>query len=342
MPGNKNMYFAGGDTHDAWLASVQEEVLEPDLPIVDAHHHLWMREPPPYLLREYLADIDSGHNVVATVFAECHSMYRASGPEAMRPVGESEFTAGIAAMCESGAFGNTRVCSATTGSVDMMLGAGVRPVLEAHVAAAGGRFRGVRVSAPFHGDLFTHVDGPDYLTRTPVREAIGVLNDMGLSLDVWVYHPQLAQIVDLARDFPDLTIILNHYGVPILGGEFRGKEDVVFADWSRDMSVIGAHDNVYIKLGAMVFRSADRSDPDKPPSSDDIVRAWRRWTDHAIQAFTPARAMFESNFPVHKRYMSFQVLYNAFKKMAQAYSDDERRDLFAGAAIRAYRMEIEH
>ena len=341
MAGNHNMFFAGGGEHDAWLALREEEILDPDLPIVDAHHHLWLREPPPYLLREYVADITTGHNVVASVFAECHSMYRASGPEAFRPVGETEFTTGIAAMADSGVFGSARICRATTGAVDCSMGGDVRPVLEAHVAAGRGRFRGVRVSAPYHGDLHTTVDGPDYLGYPAVREAIGVLDDMGLSLDVWVYHTQLDQVVDLAKSFPNLTIILNHYGAPILGAEFKGREDEVFTDWQASMNAIGKCENVYIKLGAMVLRSSDRSDPDLPPSSDDVVRAWGRWTDHAIQAFTPARAFFESNFPVHKRYVSFAVLYNAFKKMAAGYSQTEREDLFAGSAMRAYRFDLQ-
>lgn len=335
------MYFAGGEDHAAWLDLHKEEILDPDLPIIDAHHHLWLREPPAYLLPEYLDDIYSGHNVVASVFAECHSMYRSSGPEALRPVGETEFTTGVGAMSDSGVFGPARVCRATTGAVDMMLGAEVEPVLEAHLAAGGGRFRGVRVSAPYYGDLYTHVDGPDYLTYAPVRQAIGVLARMRLSLDVWVYHTQLAQVVDLARAFPDLTIILNHYGAPILGGPFKGKEDEVFNAWAAAMSEISQYENVFIKLGAMVIRKSDRTNAELPPSSDDIVRAWGRWTDHAIAAFTPARGMFESNFPVHKRYVSFAVLYNAFKKMAQAYSRDERHDLFAGAAKRAYRIELD-
>ena len=340
MSGNKQMYFAADDDHAAWLDQVREDILDADLPIIDAHHHLWQREPPPYLFHEFLADVSTGHNVVASVYAECHSMYRATGPEEMKPVGETEFTTGVAAMSDSGTFGPARICRATTGSVDAMLGAGVRPVLEAHVAAGGGRFRGVRISAPFHGDLYTHVDGPDYLSRAPVREAIGVLDAMGLSLDVWVYHPQLTQVSELARAFPGLTIILNHYGAPILGGEFRNRQDEVFADWQRDITALGAHPNVFIKLGAMVLRASDRSDPDLPPTSDDIARAWGRWTDAAIEAFSPARAMFESNFPVHKRYCSYPVLWNAFKKMSAACSRDERRALFAGSAQRAYRIEL--
>ena len=81
-----------------WLAQWQEEIIEPDLPIVDPHHHLWLRGGHRYLLDELLADIDTGHNVVATVFLECHSMYRKAGPPELRSLGETEFVAGIAAM----------------------------------------------------------------------------------------------------------------------------------------------------------------------------------------------------------------------------------------------------
>ena len=138
---------------EAWLATAAPEpIIEPELPIVDPHHHLWLRGGHRYLLDELLADIDTGHNVVATVFLECHSMYRADGPPELRSLGETEFVAGIAAMSESGNYGNTSVAAGIVGNVDLTLGDRAEPVLLAHIRAGGGRFRGVRHSAGYDAD----------------------------------------------------------------------------------------------------------------------------------------------------------------------------------------------
>ena len=338
MASADHFYFTNSSDHDAWLDSRREDILEPELPIIDAHHHLWMRQPPPYLFREYLADVASGHNVVASVFAECHSMYRRTGPEAFRPVGESEFVAGIAAMSESGLFGPAQICKVMFGAADLTLGSEVEQVLEAHEVASGGRFRGVRAEAAWHPGVASPMDRPGYLKEPAVRQAIDCLMRRGHSLDIWVFHPQLQEVIELARDFPGLTIILNHFGVPILGGPFKGKADEVFADWRRDIEAMGELENVYFKLGALPMRKVDRSDPDLPPSSDDIASAWQRWTEVAISSFSPSRCMFESNFPVDKRHYSYPVLWNACKKLAAPYSEDEKRELMAGAAQRAYRI----
>src|SRR5580704_8703601 len=128
-----------------WLARRQEAILEPELPIVDPHHHLVERpETGRYLLAELLADTNSGHNIVATVYLEWLSMYRADGPAEMRPVGEVEFANGVAAMAASGTYGKTKVCAGIVGHADLALGAGVAKVLEAMIASGGGRFRGIR------------------------------------------------------------------------------------------------------------------------------------------------------------------------------------------------------
>ena len=330
-------FFTDSSKHDAWLNQVVEDILEPGLPIIDAHHHLWLRNPPPYLALEYYEDISTGHNVVASVFAQCHSMYRQDGPEDFKPVGESEFISGVAAMSDSGAFGDMQICKAMFGAVDLRLGDGIKPVLEAHEIASGGRFRGVRAAANHYPGFHSSVDDPHYLQQSSVRSAIACLAGFGHSLDCWVYHTQLNQVADLARAFPDLTIILNHFGVPILGGPFRGKTDQVFNDWRTGIAKVARHPNVVLKLGALPIRREKR---DLPPTSDEVVASWRSWTEVAIDSFAPDRCMFESNFPVDKRYCSYPVLLNAFKKLANSYSSAEKADLFVGTAQRAYRIQL--
>ena len=330
-------FFSESGKHNAWLDQVVEDILEPDLPIIDAHHHLWLRNSSPYLAMEYFNDITTGHNVVASVFAQCHSMYRQEGPDELKPVGESEFVSGIAAMSDSGAFGGVQICKVMFGAIDLSLDDRVRPVLEAHEIASGGRFRGVRAAANHYPGFYSSVNDPNYLQQPAVRSAIACLADRGHTLDCWVYHTQLDQVVDLAMAFPGLTIILNHFGVPILGGPFRGKTDEVFKDWQTGIEKVARHQNVVFKLGALPIRRETR---DLPPTSDEIVASWRNWTEVAIENFSPGRCMFESNFPVDKRHCSYPILWNALKKLAAGCSRDEKADLFAGTAQRAYRIEL--
>lgn len=326
---------------DDWLAKLEEPILEPDIPIVDPHHHLWLRGSYTYLMPELAADLGSGHNIAATVFAECHSMYRQDGPEAERSLGETEFVTGQAAMRASGGFGSGRACAVMFGNVDMTLGAAVEPLLEKHIAASGGRFRGVRYSTGWdaHEKIRNVAPEAGMLVADRVKDAAAVLSRMELELDSWVYHPQLDEVAALADALPDLTIVLNHVGSPILGGPYRGKRDEVFADWCARIRRVGARENVFVKLGALPIRMPDfAGDRTLPPDSGEVAVAWRPWIETCIEAFTPARSMFESNFPVQKRWCSFQVCWNAFKRIAAGASESEKGDLFAGAAARAYRV----
>ncbi|MDA7774820.1 amidohydrolase family protein [Pseudomonadales bacterium] len=327
---------------DIWLATLQEEVLEPTLPIIDPHHHLWVRSGYTYLMPELAADLESGHNIVATVFAECHSMYRKEGPKAERSLGETEFVRGQAAMSASGKFGRARACDVMFGNVDLTLGSAVEPILEQHIAASDGRFRGVRISSGWHADkkIGNVTEQPNLLIDPRVSEAAAVLSRMGLSLDCWLYHPQLDEVAQLADAHPGLTIILNHIGSPILGGPYRGKTDEVFKVWKAAITRVSNRNNVFIKLGAMPIRMPGfEGDRSLPPGSAEVAAAWRPWMETCIEAFGPARSMYESNFPVQKRWCSYQVCWNAFKRISASASASDKADLFAGAAARAYRLE---
>jgi L-fuconolactonase len=330
-----------GETLDAWLARRTEAIIEPALPIIDPHHHLWLRDGETYLMPELLADLASGHNITATVFAECHSMYRADGPAELRPVGETEFVTGVAAMSASGQFGRTRVCAAMFGGADLTLGARVQPVLEAHLRAGGGRFRGIRYSTGWDASekIRSIVPEPGMLRDSRVRAAIGCLDALGLSLDVWLYHTQLDEVAELAGAFPGMTIILNHVGSPILGGPYRDKRDTVFADWRAAIGRVARHENVVVKLGALPIRLPGGTfDRTEPPSSEEVAAAWRPYLETCITAFGPARGMFESNFPVQRRWCGYAVVWNAFKRIAAGASADEKTALFSGTAARAYRL----
>lgn len=341
---------AFGNIHpprEEWLASAEpEEILEPGLAIIDTHHHLWDRPGRHYLLPDLLADINTGHNITATVYAECGSMYRSSGPEPMRAVGEVEFAAGIAAQCESGQYGNTRIAAGITGFVDLTGGDAVQPVLEAMIEAGGGRFRGVRHAGNWHADPIignSHHGGDTgglYL-RDDYRRGLATLSALGLSLDAWVYFTQLNELTDLARAHPDASFIVNHICGPLGYGPYSGKTNEVFPLWKAGMTELATCPNVTMKLGGMMMRLAtyDYHNAARPISSQQLADLWRPWIEPTIDLFGAHRCTFESNFPVDKMGIGYAALWNAFKRIAGGCSADEKLDLFSATARRAYRLD---
>jgi predicted TIM-barrel fold metal-dependent hydrolase len=331
---------------DDWLARRSEPALEPDLPIVDPHHHLWDRPHWRYMLDDLRADTRQGHDIVATVFVQCRAFHRAGGPEAMRPVGETEFVAGVAAMSESGIYGPTRVCAGIVGHADLRLGEGVRPVLEAHVAAGGGRFRGIRHITAWDADASLMNPGyspPRYLLADPAfRAGFAELGKLGLTFDAWLYHPQIDDLTDLAAAFPDTGIVLDHVGGPIGIGAYAGRRDAVFADWSAAIRRLAQRPNVHVKLGGIGMRinGFDFHEHDDPPSSERLADAWRPYIETCIEAFGADRCMFESNFPVDKGSYGYGVFWNACKLLAKGASAAEKTALFNGTAARFYRLDL--
>ncbi|MBL8588282.1 MAG: amidohydrolase family protein [Methylobacteriaceae bacterium] len=328
-----------------WLAAHREDILEPDLPIIDPHHHLLDRaEHGTYLLPDLLADLASGHNVLATVYLEWLSMYRADGPVEMRPVGEVEFANGVAAMSASGAYGETKVCAAIVGHAELPLGAALGPVLDAMIAAGGGRFRGVRFIAcadPDQDQWGAKIRRPPGVLRdAKAREGFREVARRGLSFDTWLYHPQLGDVVDLARAFPDTPICVDHIGGPIGIARFQGKRAEVFADWSRSIRDLAACPNVHVKLGGMGMKifGFGFHDAERAPGSEELAAAWRPYVETCIEAFGVKRAMFESNFPVDKVSYGYGVYWNTCKRLAKGLSEAEKADLFHATAKRFYKL----
>jgi predicted TIM-barrel fold metal-dependent hydrolase len=328
-----------------WLDRRREQIIEPDFPIVDPHHHLVDRpETGRYLLADLLADTCSGHNITATVYLEWLSMYRAAGPTELRPVGEIEFANGVAAMAASGTYGKTQVCAGIVGYADLALGAAVEKVLEAMIEAGGGRFRGIRFISASHPDQAawgSPIIRPAGLLLDPrVREGFVRLVPLGLSFDSWMYHTQLGELVDLARAFPQTPIVLDHVGGAIGLGPYAGKRDEVFTAWSAKIRELATCRNVHIKLGGLGMRmfGFTHHTGELPPSSKELAAAWRPYIETCITAFGPERAMFESNFPVDKGSCGYVALWNAFKRIAAGYSAAEKAALFAGTATKFYRL----
>jgi predicted TIM-barrel fold metal-dependent hydrolase len=327
-----------------WLDKRREDILEPELPIIDPHHHLWDRPHNRYLFPELLGDVGSGHNIRATVFLECREMYRAEGPPELRSLGETEFVVGTAAMSASGKYGPTRCCAGIVGNVDLRIGDRARNVLERHVVASGGRFRGIRNGSTWHDDpalrVFNSGAPQGLLLDRAWREGFACLAPLDLSYDAWMFHTQIDELIDLARAFPETRIVLNHVGGVLGVGPYDGKRDEVFAAWSGRIRALAACRNVHVKLGglAMKLSGFDFAERDTPPSSTELAEAWRPYFDTCIAAFGPERSMFESNFPVDKGMCSYPVLWNAFKRLATHYSSDEKTAMFSGTALRFYRL----
>jgi len=326
-----------------WLARVEEPIVEPDLPIIDAHHHLWDAPGRRYLFDEYAADLATGHRITATVYVQCHSMYRAFGPEELRPVGETTFAAGMAAQSESGQYGTTRICAAIVGSLDPTLGERVDPVLEAHIRAGGGRFRGIRLRTSWDASEEVHkLPTPAGVLRDPrTQAAIARIGKAGLSLDIWCFHTQMEEVLATCRAHPDLPIIIDHIAGPIGIGPYRGRREEIFADWRKSIAELAKLPNTVMKIGGlgMRFTGFDFHEQADPPTSDQLVQVTAPYVDACIDAFGPSRCIFESNFPVDKAMFSYAVMWNAFKKIAARYSPQEKLDLLGGTAARVYRIE---
>jgi len=341
------MAYGGND----WLALTPEPALEPELPICDPHHHFWdfRNERVPYqryLLHELAADINSGHNVRSTVFIEARSMYRAAGPEELRPVGEVEFVQGLAAASASGLYGPARAAAAIVGHANLNLGDKVQPVLEALQAASPNRFRGIRHSVTW--DPHPEIENTaahrtqGQLLSDGFRAGARVLARMGLSFDAWMYFPQLPELADFARAVPDLTIILNHIGGLLRVGPYANNDDEVLGTWRKGIAAVAACPNVNVKLGGigMPRTGFDWAMRAKPIGSEELADSMAPLMSYCIEQFGPDRSMFESNFPVDKVSYSYNVMYNAFKRLSKGYSTAERAALFHDTATRIYQIKV--
>jgi len=332
---------------DAWLSQVEEEILEPERPIVDPHHHLWHDRGfmPEYLLKDLWADTGSGHNVTKTVFLECGAEYRRDGPGHLRAIGETEFVADQAAQSAKAGPGKAQI-AAIVAHADLQLGERVEEVLALHEESGRGLFRGIRHAGARDEDpdaLMIPGRAPEGLYQDRgFRSGLRRLGQLGYSYDTWHYHHQNRSFAELARALPDTTMVLDHFGTPLGVGRFAGRRAEIFEQWKKDVAEISQCKNVVAKLGGLAM-------PDNgfgwmgralPPSSDEFVEAQAPWYLHMIECFTPERCMFESNFPVDRLSISYHVLWNGLKKIVANFSEDEKDAMFRGTASRVYRLSV--
>jgi len=332
------------ENHD-WLELVKEEVLDPARPIIDPHHHLWQRSRgADYVLDDFWGDTDSGHNIVSSVFIECHTNYLKDGPEHLRPVGETQFVAEIAAQSRLGNPNQCRVAAIVAGANLCLEAPILEEVLDAHEQAGEGLFRGIRQAGAWQdgGDyLLIQGRGPkDLYENESFRQGVRLLGAKGLSYDTWHYHHQNQQFLQLAKSVPDTIIVLDHFGTPLGVGPYVGKRAEIFQTWKKDIAAIAECPNVYAKLGglAMPDNGFGWNLQDVPPSSDEFVAAQKDYYLHTLDCFGPDRCMFESNFPVDKYSLSYHVVWNGFKKMVAEFSEAEKDALFYKTAEKVYRL----
>lgn len=331
--------------NEDWLKRVAEPAIEADEPLVDPHHHLWEQGPTRaygYLDDDLLRDLATGHNIVATVHVQCRNRYRESGPEHLRPVGETEWLNGVAER-HARTPGAPRIAAGMVGYADLTLGEAVDEVLAAHLAAAPERFRGIRHMTSFNPHAPTNAaPRPGLLMEPAFRKGYARLPRFKLVYDAWLFHMQLHELVDLARAQPEVTVVINHFGGPLGTPPYSEEREAVLAQWQSALRELAALPNVFMKLGGTGMHlfgfGWDRQD--KPPTSDELVAKAGHFYRFAIDTFSPARCMFESNFPPDKESLSYGVMWNAFKKIAAAYSPSEKADLYRNTAARVYRLAL--
>jgi L-fuconolactonase len=331
----------------AWLAkAAPEPALGPDLPIVDPHVHFWHHHSGyHYFVEEFAKDIAAcGHHVEATVFLECGAMYRADGPDHLKWIGETEFAVGMAAIGASRKYTACRTAAGIVGYADLMLGDRTSETLEAHVAAANGRFRGVRQRAKWDADPVVRgavsVDNPGLLLEPSFGEGLDLLTSMGLSFDASIYHPQIPELTELARAHPDANLILIHTGSPLGYGGYAGRDDEVHATWLAAMKDLATCPNVTIKLGGllMCLGSFDFTTAPAPPTSEQLLALWQPYLEPCLELFGAARCMASSNFPVDKAGFGYGTVWNMYKRLVAGCSADEQAAILGGTAKRVYRV----
>ena len=338
-----------------WRDLVQEVAIDPRLPIIDAHHHVWDASPLPdieaYGPDAFLSEkAGSGHNIVATVSVDCRTNYRNTGPERLRILGETEYIERVANEATRRGGRYAGACAAIIPTANLLDGAAVGEMLDMHRELSG-RVRGIRLLTAFDESFPappTRTSGmlpertPGMIMRSDFREGFAELVKREMTYDAWVFQPQLDEVIDLARAFPTARIILNHLGGPIVGGRHGDDKQAAFADWKRRISAVAACDNIVLKVGGLNMKHAGVSaiGRERPRTSIENAALQRDYILTGVEAFGPARCMFFSNFPVDMRGISYTVLWNVFKLVTQGFSAHERADMFANVAARTYGIPL--
>jgi L-fuconolactonase len=335
-----------------WHAgAIEEEVIEPELPIIDPHHHTYddFGGAYQYPFDDLRNDLDSGHRIVGTVYVEGYSpSWYPNGPEHLRPVGEIKRIVDVTREPWQLQHGPCDLAAGIVGFIDLTLEEDkVDQVLQAYREASGGRVRGVRHRAVYDGGVVGRyiIDAPkQHILADPAfRRGFARLASYGLCFDSWLYHPQLDDLIGLAEEFPKTPIVVNHAGGLIGVEEYARDRSLQIALWKKSLHALAELPNVFLKIGALgmpVFGFGFEYG-NRPPTSRELEVAWKPLIDSCIEAFGPERCMLESDFPVDMQTCGYRQLWNAFKLATRSLAPAERANLFHKTACRAYDLQIE-
>lgn len=347
-PFRGNLYRSSADL-DAWLGTRVEAVVEPDLPLVDTHHHLWKDERGDYEIGALAADAH-GNNLVATVYVECGTGYEASVDysvsdatlvdDFLRPTAETDY---VRMAGEAAAADPIGGCRGIVGFANLLLGKRAAAVLEAQIDAGGGRFRGIRQASGWDaavGAAAYRNPPPGLLLDDRFLEGFSTLKPLGLTYDAWVFFTQIPDVTALADLYPDTTVILNHFGGLIGIGPYAPRQAEVFKLWRTYVRTLARRPNAILKMGGLgMIASGSLSHLDEyPPTSEELAVRWRPFIETAVEAFGPDRCMIGTNFPVDRQTSSYTSLWNTYKLCTRQYNAQERGDILAGTAKRIYRL----
>lgn len=311
------------------LESTKEEILEPNLPICDAHHHLWEYPGYVYSGKDLLEDIAS-NNVLSTVFVEAWDRIVRNGKLLKDPPAQTAFAVNEGEINP----GRTRIAAGIVGFVDLMRGESIAKEVESHIIAGKGRFRGIRYSI-----------NSDMASRQ-FAEGYSVINDNKLTLDAVVPSAeQLLNVAGLAKKFPDTPVIINHLGIDFhMSRHFNPNLSVRevrydLNSWKKLIDKIAVCENIYMKLGGLGMDLGVAGwEKTTNPNLDELAQLLKPWYFDCIEKFGPDRCMFESNFPVDKKSFSYTTYWNAVKLLTKDFSTAERKLLFSDTAKKAYRL----
>jgi len=315
-----------------------ERAIEPGLPIIDAHHHLWDRPGSRYLPADLRQDIN-GHNVTKTVFVECWSGHRPDGPEELKPLGETEFVLAVTRQAPPG----VKIAAGIVAFADLKLGERAARVIEGHRQIAGKRLKGIRYVTAWDPSPFIqpYMNSPQgLLLDTRFQQGIACLRKYDLTLDVATLYHQIPEVRALAQKFPETVIILDHVGGPIMIGPYAGREEEVRQDWRKHIKALAECPNVVVKLGGLGLRHTGFGWHERKtqPGAEELAAAMRPWFMWCIEHFGVKGCMLESNFPEDKVSFSYSTMWNAFKLLTRDFTKAERDALFHDTAARVYKL----
>lgn len=295
-------------------------------PFVDCHHHLWDLDANYYpwlsdlpvtptwgdhtnLKRNYrLADFMAD----ATGLPLVKSVHVQAEHDPRDPVRETRWLQEVADGAGSAGFPHGIVAFADLGSPEL------EAVLESH--ARYPNLRGIRQILNQRKDPWRPIAN-DPLDDPAWCRNIAVLRRFGLSFDLQIYYQQMGKAAALARRHPEVTIILNHAGMP------ARRDTAGLEGWRSGIRTLAACPNVMAKLSGFGMVEPDWT-----------AQSIRPFVLHVIDAFGIDRCMVASNFPVDRLWRGYRPLWQAYDEATADLGADDRRQLFHDNAIRIYRL----